>query len=260
MPVGGDPLMFVLKKIVALLLMPMSLCLGVLGVGISLLWVRRRAKAAKILLTLGFLVLTAFSFSAVADQFIKPLETWYPPLLDVVGIEGIKWVVILGGGHISNLTLPPNAQLDNSTLSRLVEGIRLHRGLPGSKLLLCGGAVFDPVPEAMTMAAVARMLGVNAEDIVLETQSQDTSQQAQFVQRIVHGDRCVLVTSAVHMPRSMMLFEQKGLKPIPAPTDFGEWMRKENNPNQFFPRAVELSKVEAAVHEYLGLLWARVTG
>ena len=40
--------MFVLKKIVTLLLMPMSLCLGVLGVGILLLWVRRRIGAAKI--------------------------------------------------------------------------------------------------------------------------------------------------------------------------------------------------------------------
>jgi uncharacterized SAM-binding protein YcdF (DUF218 family) len=252
--------MLILKKIIALFLMPMSICLGVLGVGILLLWVRRRIGAARIVLTLGFLTLTALSLSAVANQFNKPLETWYPPLLDAGGIKDVKWVVVLGGGHISNPTLPPNAQLDNSTLSRLVEGIRLHRGLPGSKLLLCGGAVFDPVPEAETMAAVARMLGVSTDDIVLESQSKDTGQQSQFVQGIVQNDRCVLVTSAVHMPRSMLVFEQKGLKPIPAPTDFGEWMRKENNPNQFFPRAVELRKVEAALHEYLGLLWARVTG
>jgi len=32
----GQQLMFILKKIVTLLLMPMSLCLGVLGVGILL--------------------------------------------------------------------------------------------------------------------------------------------------------------------------------------------------------------------------------
>jgi hypothetical protein len=59
--------MFVLKKIVTLLLMPLSLCLGVLGVGILFLWVRRRIGAAKIVLTLGVLTLTALSFSAVAD-------------------------------------------------------------------------------------------------------------------------------------------------------------------------------------------------
>jgi hypothetical protein len=37
-------------------------------------------------------------------------------------------------------------------------------------------------------------------------------------------------------------------------------MRKEANPYRFFPRAGELRKVEAALHEFLGLLWARVTG
>ena len=248
--------MFVLKKITTLIMMPLTVCLGVLGAGILLLWMRRRIGAAKIVLTLAFLVLTAFSFNVVVDQFIKPLELWYPPLLDTSTLKDVKWVVVLGGGHISNPELPPNAQIFNPSLSRIVEGIRIHRALPESKLLFSGGAVFDPVPEALTMAAVARMLDVSPDDIVLESQSKDTGQQAQFVQGIVQDDRCILVTSAVHMPRAMLVFEQKGLKPIPAPTDFGDWMRKENSPNQFFPRASELRKVEAALHEYLGLLWA----
>jgi uncharacterized SAM-binding protein YcdF (DUF218 family) len=251
--------MFVLKKIVTLLLMPMSLCLGVLGVGILLLWMRRRIGAAKIVLTFGILVLAALSFSTLADQFIKPLELWYPPLLDTSTLTDLKWVAVLGAGHASNPTLPPNAQIGSSSLARLIEGIRIHRELPGSKLLLSGGAVFDPVPEAETMAAVARMLGVSPGDLVLENQSKDTGQQSQFVQGIIQNDRCILVTSAIHMPRAMLVFEQKGLRPIPAPTDFGDWMRKEKSPNQFFPRAGELRKVEAALHEYLGLLWAKLT-
>ena len=122
----GQQLMFILKKIVTLLLMPMSLCLGVLGVGILLLWVRRRIGAAKIVLTLGFLVLTALSFSAVADPFIKPLELWYPPLLDAGRLKNVNWVVVLGGGHASNPEFPANAQLENPSLARLVEGIRIH--------------------------------------------------------------------------------------------------------------------------------------
>ena len=251
--------MFILKKIIALLLMPMSLCLGLLGVGILLLWVRRRIGAAKIMLTLGFLVLAALSFSAVADPLIKPLELWYPPLLDISGMKDVKWVVVLGGGHTSSPEFQPNAQVFNSSLSRIVEGIRIHRELPGSKLLLSGGAVFDPVPEAETMAAVARMLGVSPDDLVLESQSKDTGQQSQFVQGIIQNDGFVLVTSAIHMPRAMLVFEQKGLRPIPAPTEFGDWMRKETTPYRFFPRAVELRKVETAAHEYLGLLWAKLT-
>jgi uncharacterized SAM-binding protein YcdF (DUF218 family) len=252
--------MFVLKKIVALLLMPMSLCLGVLGVGILLLWMRRRIGAAKVLLTLVFLVLTALSFSAVADPLIKPLELWYPPLLDTSTLKGVKWVVVLGSGHTSNSELPPNAQIGSSSLVRLVEGIRIHHALPESKLLLSGGAVFDPVPEAVTMAAVARMLGVDPNGMVLEIQSQDTSQQSHFVQEFVQNEQCVLVTSAMHMPRAMLVFKQRGLKPIPAPIEFENLMQKNIGPYHFFPRAVELCKVEAALHEYLGLLWARVTG
>ena len=82
--------MFILKKIVTLLLMPLTVCLGVLGVGILLLWVRRSMGAAKIVLTLGVLTLAALSFSAVADQFIKPLELWYPPLLDTSPLKDVK--------------------------------------------------------------------------------------------------------------------------------------------------------------------------
>ena len=91
-----------------------------------LLWVRRHIGAAKIVLTLGFLVLAALSFSAVADQFIKPLELWYPPLLDTSPLKDVKWVVVLGGGHASNPEFPANAQIENSSLARLVEGIRIH--------------------------------------------------------------------------------------------------------------------------------------
>ncbi len=59
--------------------------------------------------------------------------------------------MVLGGGHASAPDLPANSQVNGATLGRLVEGVRLHRAIPGSKLLLSGGAVFDPVPEAEIM-------------------------------------------------------------------------------------------------------------
>jgi len=71
--------------------MPLSLCLGVLGVGILLLWVRRRIGAAEFVLTIGVLTLTASSFSSVADLFIKPLELWYPPLPVTSPLQDVKW-------------------------------------------------------------------------------------------------------------------------------------------------------------------------
>jgi len=252
--------MFVLKKILTLFMMPFTVSLGVLGGGILLLWARRGVRAAKIMLTLGFLSLTALSFSAVADQFIKPLESRYPPLVDTANLKNVKWVVVLGGGQASNPDYPANAQIGNSSLARLVEGVRLHRLVPESKLLLSGGAVFDPSPEAVIMAAVARMLGISQDDMVLETQSKDTEQQAIRVRELLGSEPCVLVTSAVHMPRAMLVFEQVGMRPIPAPVDFSDWMRNNSDPRQFFPGPNELRKVESALHEYLGLLWVFLRG
>jgi uncharacterized SAM-binding protein YcdF (DUF218 family) len=130
--------------------------------------------------------------------------------------------------------------------------------LPGSKLVLSGGAVFDPLPEADTMAKVAHILGMSWDEMILESQAKDTEQQALRVREILGSAPMILVTSAVHMPRAMLVFEQMGLHPIPAPVDFFDWMRSERGPQQFFPRAMVLKKVESALHEYLGLLWLKI--
>ena len=250
--------MFLFKKIIALLLMPLTVCLLVLGFGVLLLWIRRRLSAAKIMLTFGVILLTVLSFTAVANQIIKPLASWYPPLLNAGRLKDVNWVVVLGGGHASNPEFPANAQIENQTLARLVEGIRIHRMLPGSKLVLSGGAVFDPLPEADTMAKVAHILGMSWDEMILESQAKDTEQQALRVREILGSAPMILVTSAVHMPRAMLVFEQMGLHPIPAPVDFFDWMRSERGPQQFFPRAMVLKKVESALHEYLGLLWLKI--
>ena len=133
-------------------------------------------------------------------------------------IRNVKWVVVLGGGHISDPKLPGTSQLSDSATVRVVEGVRLHKMIPGTKILLSGGVVFDPVPNARVMAAVAVAIGVNEQDLVLELDSKDTKDEAIIVKEMVGNDRFILVTSASHMPRSVALFKKHGMNPIPAPT------------------------------------------
>ena len=127
---------------------------------------------------------------------------------------------MLGGGHVSDPRLPANSQISAAALGRVVEGVRLYKAIPGSKLLLSGGAVFDPVPEAEVMARIAVLLGVKPQDISLEPDSRDTADEAEIIAKMIGRERFILVTSASHMPRSMALFRKRGLQPIPAPTDF----------------------------------------
>jgi uncharacterized SAM-binding protein YcdF (DUF218 family) len=60
------------------------------------------------------------------------------------------------------------------------------------------------------------------------------------------------------MPRSMALFRNQGMDPIPAPTDFLVKKGQRFGPGIFFPGAGELVRTERAVYEYLGMAWARL--
>ena len=260
--------MFMLEKIVGSFFYPVSLCLGILILGLFCLWATRRQRLGKVLVTLGTVLLLLLSISFLSSGLLIPLEQRYPALLhpEKISWEGEKsgtspkWIVVLGGGHVSDPRLPANSQISAAALGRVVEGVRLYKAMPGSKLLLSGGGVFDPVPEAEVMAQIAGLLGVKPQDISLETDSRDTADQAKIVAEMIGREKFILVTSAVHMPRSMALFRKRGLHPIPAPSDFRVRGAQGFDPGNFFPRASSLWQLETAVHEYLGLAWAWLRG
>ena len=250
--------MFLFKKIVAPLFFPLSVCLEIFLVGIFLLWFTRRQKTGKILVTIGVVVFAALSYGVASEMLLRPLEYKYPPMTDVASVLGIEWVVVLSGGSSSDAHLPITGQLSHASLVRLVEGIRIHRKLPESKLILSGGGAFNTVAEAKKMADVAVVLGVDSKDLILESESKDTKDQARLIHKIVRDNRFVLVTSASHMPRSMALFEKRGMRPIPAPIGHRVKERQKITPAMFFPSAGRIEKVERAFYEYLGLAWARL--
>jgi len=225
-----------------------------------LLWFTRKKKAGKIFVSVGVILLILCTYGPVPRLLLKPLENRYPPLLSVKNLPEIRWIVILGGGHTSDPQMPANSQLYHSSLARLVEGIRLHHSLPGSKLILSGGALYDPVPEAEVLADVALALRVDKQNLILESLSRDTEEEARLIQKMVGKDAFALVTSASHMPRAMAFFRKLGMHPIPAPTDYGikESLGEEISPGIFFPGSMELRNTEAAVYEYLGLAWAKL--
>jgi len=252
--------MFLFKKIVGPLLLPVSISLEVMLLGLFFLWFTRKQKAGKIIATIGVGLFALCSYGEFSNILLKSLEYKYPPVLNSTNIADVRWVVVLGGGHTSDSALPMTSQINEGTLVRLVEGIRLHKMFPGSKLILSGGAVFDPVPNAKVMADVASILGVEERDIVLESESKDTKDEARLIKEMVGDDKFVLVTSASHMPRSMELFEKQGMKPIPAPTDYMVKERQGISPAMFYPSATGIIKAERAFYEYLGFAWAKLRG
>jgi uncharacterized SAM-binding protein YcdF (DUF218 family) len=152
----------------------------------------------------------------------------------------VNWVVVLGGGQNNHPQLPVTNQISPDSLVRLTEAVRIYRAIPGSKIILSGGAIFNRVTEAETLSKTA---------------------EARYIQKIIGKDPFILVTSAFHMPRSMALFQKQGLSPIPAPTGYLVKDRTAaKKPDDFYPSPAGLLKAQLALHEYLGILWSKIRG
>ena len=255
--------MYLFKKIVGPLLFPAPLCLWVLAAGLVVLWFTKRQRTGKILVTVGAVLLLLFTNGLFSDLLLRPLEYRYLPLLadGEAGLRPpVKWIVVLGGGHFRDERMPPTSQMSATALARLVEGVRLHRLLPGSKLVTSGGGVGAQATEAYIMAEAAKALGVDPDDIVLEPNSRDTKDQAAFVREVVGDEPFILVTSAYHIPRSVALFRRQGLDPIPAPVGYMVRPYRGFQRSMIYPGAAAMTRSERAFYERLGMLWGKLRG
>ena len=261
--------MFFLKKILAPFFSPLSICVELMALGLLLLMFSRKQKTGKILVAMGMTVLLLCSYEGVSGRILQTLESQYTKL-DVARfsidqdkgfpIHSVKWVVVLAAGLVEDPSVPIQLQISHHSRVRLMEGIRLHGLLPGSKIILTGGTGFDGPPGATILSRVAEELGVSKSDMVLEVESRDTKDHPLYIRHWVQEDPFILVTSAFHMPRAMKLFLKQGLQPIPAPA--GPWkpVQKFWSTGNLFPTASGLRLAELAYHEYLGLAWAWVRG
>lgn len=251
--------MFLSKKIIAALLSPFVLSVIALGIGVFLAWCNRARKLQLTLLTLGFVALLVLSFNTAPSWLLASLESQYPPILSPP--NAVNTIVVLGGGVRDKTDVPPNTQLGASSLARLVEGVRLYQLLKeqqiAAKLVLSGGRVFGSPSDAGVMRNTAVILGVDPKDIILESGSKDTYEEAIYLKKTLKDQPFLLVTSAFHMPRSMALFQAQGMRPIAAPTQF---LAKQNQFSivHYFPNGLAITQADIALHEYIGIVWAHL--
>jgi uncharacterized SAM-binding protein YcdF (DUF218 family) len=249
--------MFLMRKIVSRFLFPVPLSIEFLLVGLFLLWFTRRQRAGKAMVTCGALLLVGFSNIVTSNALLRPLEHSYPRCEATqtgTSVASVRFIAVLGGLGDDDPAVPITSHIFPDLMVRLIEAVRLHRQIPGSKLVLSGGHLSSGGMEKM-----AEALGVSAEDILQLGEPLDTEAEGEELAPIVGSHPFVLVTSASHMRRAMGLFQTRGLHPIAAPTDFLAPRRKFDL-DDLFPDGYKLFKSQLAVYEYLGLAWAKLRG
>lgn len=105
---------------------------------------------------------------------------------------------------------------------------------------------------------LAASLSVPSSVILLEERSRNTYEHAPNVRALLESRKLplevILVTSALHMHRSVLVFERHGFTVHPAPTDFLADEHLEPDVMSYLPQAGTLARTTAAVHEYVGLV------
>ncbi len=237
-----------------------QLLLPPLGLGwlVLLAWLlaRRRPGLARWLMALCMLSVLLLGMPVVSTFLIRmvELESAAPRF------GSAHAIVILGGGR--RLTFDVAGKVVDSgpgpfTLERVHAGARLAKqtGLP---VLVTSGKPdnFDPTEAAVMRDVLARDFGVEAR--WLEDESRNTVENAEFTARILLPQkvrRIILVTSAFHMRRSLLIFERAGFVVLPAPVNpissppVRRW-------EDYIPNAPALLRSYYAFNEMGGILYA----
>ncbi len=118
------------------------------------------------------------------------------------------YIVVLGAGLTGAKVTPLLA-------ARIEKGMELLRRNPRALLIMSGGqGPGEHMPESEAMAAYAVEHGVDPEKILKETESSSTLENLRFSRDLMKGEnpRIILVTTAYHVFRALVLARQEGIK------------------------------------------------
>lgn len=251
-----------LLKFIALPIYPlgMAVSLGIIGVILFIL----RKKFAIWFMIGSFAVLTFFSMPPVAQLLTINLEK--PFYNKQLPDTSCPVIVVLGGSGVA-MGYPRQYPEINEAGDRIIHCARLFKLGYGTKIITTGTAVTAvprKFPEALHNALLLQELGVDSNCIIKELRAQNTHQHAPNIKKILDSlalpHEIILVTSASHMKRSILVFQKYGFKVHPAAADFTSGAALFETVRDFFPVEDALKLSTAALHEYYGILGYKLLG
>lgn len=254
---------FVLSKTVGHLLLPTNFLIG-LGLLGAILLLTRFARAGRRLMATALVLLAICAFSPLGNFLIHPLEQRFPKWDNSRGGEP-DGIIVLGGPIDADLSAAHGVPVIAAASDRIIGGATLAHRYPNARLIYTGGSanlISNDAKEADWATALFQGLGIPKSRLIMERQSRNTRENAEFSKQIVKpkpGERWLLVTSAYHMPRAMGLFRNAGFAVEAYPVDWKTGSREDLF--RYFVIADDgLQLVDTGVREWLGLIAYRIAG
>jgi uncharacterized SAM-binding protein YcdF (DUF218 family) len=234
---------FYINKIVAGFSSPIGVCLLLLAMaGVAALLKRRRMAWAVGIL--AFAWLWFWSTSLAVRLVAQPLDDCETVAID--DLPKADAVVILGGSMtVNGFTGRPEMY---GAADRVWQGARIFNAGKANKVVLTGGGVMgSTVPLLVDF-------GVPQSAIVMFDDPRNTEEEAKRIKDEFGADaKVVLVTSAWHMRRALLLFRRAGIDVIPCAADYEMSIRRGSSLDfkELLPSADALMRNSYAVKEWV---------
>ena len=251
-----------MSKTVGYMALPTNflLALGLIG---ALLLLTRFARAGRGLMAVALVLLAVCAFSPLGNFLLYPLEQRFPTWDSSRGEP--DGIIVLGGPIDADLSVAHGVPVITAAADRIIGGATLAHRYPNARLVYTGGSsnlISNDAKEADYATALFQGLGIPKSRLIMERQSRNTKENAEFSKQIVKpkpGERWVLVTSAYHMPRAIGLFRKAGFAVEAYPVDW-KTGTKEDLFKYYVIADDGLQLVDTGVREWLGLIAYRVSG
>jgi uncharacterized SAM-binding protein YcdF (DUF218 family) len=162
-------------------------------------------------------------------------------------------IVLLGAGTVRT----PRGEVEPTLFAygRISKAAMLYRACRQGgglcKVEVSGGdARRSGKPEATVYADDLQRLGVDPADLLLESRSMNTWQNAQFSGPLLkawNADHVLLVSSGFHLRRGMLYFTHFGIRATPVRADYVDGVMS------WLPLSYNFTMTDMALHEYAGI-------
>ncbi len=253
--------MFIASRLLAFAIEPLFWVLVLLLA--SLLLVRRRPRAGRLLGWVTLLMLVTACWTSGSEVLLRTLESRYPPPA-TIDMQRQVGVVLLGGALSDPALWAAHHQVGlNDQAERMTEAVALLRQYPHLQLVFSGGVANitgTGATEAERARALFDALGVDPTRVLYEERSRNTYENALYSASLTGVDKrqsWLLLTSAFHMPRAMGVFTHEGWNVTPWPVDY-----RTTPHDSWFDFSLQSGPKlwSLALHEWLGIAAYRMAG
>lgn len=209
-------------------------------------------KKRKLFLFFSLLTFLFFSNDFIFNRIVK---AWEVPQISVTKFDKQYESGILLGGF-SDYDYIKNKHNFKKEADRLIYTLQLYNQGIIKNIFISGGngnLFNNNYKESETIKDFLIKNKIDSNDIKIENQSRNTKENAINSAKLLDKkNEYILITSAIHMKRSILCFENEGLKIIPFSVDNS--MSYSSNKIEYIllPRSRVLENWEDLIHEIIG--------